>query len=249
MQKHARSVALVGAPLLAAGLIGLLDLVPGKPEVTMTAAVALVMAIWWISEAVPLAITSLLPVVLFPVLGVMNGRQVATQYCNHIIFLFMGGFIVALAMQRWNLHRRIALRTLLLFGVHPRRILLGFMVATAFLSMWISNTATTMMMVPIVLAIILQMEENLGRATVRKFALVVLLGVAYSASIGGIATLVGTPPNLSFARILSIQFPHAPEIWQRPENHGEIASSTVPGLRAAIWRLGLCPCTGVGFAT
>lgn len=188
------------------------DLEPGHPEVTRTAAVALLMAAWWITEAIPLAITALLPMVLFPALGIMNGKAVAPVYFNHIIFLFIGGFLVALAMQRWNLHKRIALRILLWFGINPRSILLGFMVATAFLSMWISNTATTMMMVPIVLAIILNLEDHLGKSKVRKYSIGVFLGVAYSASIGGIATLVGTPPNLSFARILAISFPEAPDI-------------------------------------
>jgi sodium-dependent dicarboxylate transporter 2/3/5 len=188
------------------------DLEPGHPEVTRTAAVALLMAVWWMTEAIPLAATALIPVVLFPVLGIMDGKTVAPIYFNHIIFLFIGGFLVALAMQRWDLHRRIALRILLLFGIQPARILLGFMVATAFLSMWISNTATTMMMVPIVLAVVLRLEETSGIEKVQKFGTSLFLGVAYGASIGGIATLVGTPPNLSLARILSIQFPQSPEI-------------------------------------
>jgi sodium-dependent dicarboxylate transporter 2/3/5 len=204
--------ALFVGPII--GLIVLLftDLEPGRPEVTRAAAVALLMAIWWMTEAVPLAVTALLPVVLLPVLGIMSGKSVAPLYFNHVIFLFIGGFMVALAMERWNLHKRIALRVLLLFGTNPRAILLGFMVATAFLSMWISNTATTMMMVPIVLAVILELEDSLGRRQVRRYAVGLLLGVAYSASLGGIATLVGTPPNLFFGQIFSLQFPDAPEI-------------------------------------
>ena len=198
---------------LAVGIaILFLDLDPERPAVTRTAAVAAVMAILWITEAVPLAVTALLPVVLFPALGVMNGNAVSSQYFNHIIFLFIGGFLVALAMQRWGLHRRIALRILLLFGNRPAGILLGFMIATAFLSMWISNTATAMMMVTIAMAIISRVEEGSEPKASRKFACALLLGVAYSASIGGIATLVGTPPNMSFIRILEIQFPEAPEI-------------------------------------
>ena len=205
-------VGLVTGPVLGALVLLGTDLVPDSPEVTATAAVAVLMAVWWMTEAIPLAATALIPVVLFPVLGIMHGKVVASVYFNHIIFLFIGGFLVALAMQRWDLHRRIALRILLFFGIRPARILLGFMVATAFLSMWISNTATTMMMVPIVLAIVLKVEESSGPEAVRNFATSLFLGVAYGASIGGIATLVGTPPNLSFARILSIQFPAAPEI-------------------------------------
>jgi sodium-dependent dicarboxylate transporter 2/3/5 len=207
-----RPVGLLTGSLLAMFLVLFVDLDPGHPEVTHTAAVALLMATWWITEAIPLAATSLLPVVLFPALGVMNGKAVAGLYFNHIILLFIGGFIVALAMQRWNLHRRIALRILLWIGVQSRRLLLGFMVATAFLSMWISNTATTMMMVPIALAIVLKLEDNLGKEKVHKYGVGTFLGVAYAASIGGIATLVGTPPNLSFARILGICFPEAPDI-------------------------------------
>lgn len=189
------NTALIGGPVLSICLMLFFDLDPEHPEVTRTAAVALLMAVWWITEAIPLAVTTLLPVVLFPALGIMNGKVVAPVYFNHIIFLFIGGFLVALAMQRWNLHKRIALRILLWFGINPRSILLGFMVATAFLSMWISNTATTMMMVPIVLAIILNLEDLLGKSAVRKYSIGVFLGVAYSASIGGIATLVGTPPQ------------------------------------------------------
>lgn len=170
------------------------------------------MAVWWISESVPLAVTSLLPVALFPLLGIMDGKDVSATYFNHVIFLFIGGFVIALAMQRWNLHRRIALKILLMTGVSPGRILLGFMVATAFLSMWISNTATTMMMIPILLSIISKLEELVGKQNVSRYVTGLLLGVAYSASIGGIATLVGTPPNLSFSRIFHIYFTEAPEI-------------------------------------
>ena len=202
-------IGLLAGPVLAVALLLFSDLEPGRPAVTRAAAVALLMAVWWMTEAVPLAATALLPVVLFPLLGIMDGKKVAPIYFNHVILLFIGGFMVALAMQRWNLHRRIALRVLLWCGVRPRRILLGFMVSTAFLSMWISNTATTMMMVPIVLAVVLKLEEG---AEGGRFATGLFLGVAYGASIGGVATLVGTPPNLSFARILNIHFPGAPEI-------------------------------------
>lgn len=189
-----------------------IDLQPGKPEVTYTLAVALLMAIWWIFEVIPLAVTALLPVALFPLLGVMNGQEVSATYFNYVIFLFIGGFIVALAMQKWNLHKRIALKLLMFTGTSPARILLGFMFVTAFLSMWISNTATAMMVVPIVMSIIIKLEEHLSEKDLSHYSVGLLLGVAYSASIGGIATLVGTPPNLSFARIFQIMFPEAPQI-------------------------------------
>jgi len=199
-------------PLACIVFVIFFDVEPGKPEITYTLAIAFLMAIWWITEAVPLAITSLLPVVLFPLFGVMDGKAVSSTYFNHVIFLFIGGFIVALAMQRWNLHKRIALKILMITGVSPGRILMGFMLATAFLSMWISNTATVMMMIPILISIIKKLEETVGKKEVSKYSIGLLLGVAYSASIGGIATLVGTPPNLSFIRIFQIMFPAAPEI-------------------------------------
>lgn len=188
------------------------DLNPDNPSVTYTLAVAILMAIWWITEVVPLAITSLLPIVLFPMFGIMNGKDVSVTYFNHVIFLFIGGFLIALAMQKWDLHKRIALKILMITGVSPGKILLGFMLATSFLSMWISNTATTMMMVPILISIISKMEEIIGKKSIERYSIGLLLGVAYSASIGGITTLVGTPPNLSFARIFQIMFPGAPEI-------------------------------------
>jgi sodium-dependent dicarboxylate transporter 2/3/5 len=207
-----RPLGLIAGPVLALIVLFGFDLVPGNPVVTRTAAVAVLMAIWWVTEAIPIPATALLPVALFPLLGIMNGKAVAGTYFNNIIFLFIGGFIVALAMQRWNLHRRIALRIIMIIGTSPRRILLGFMVATAFLSMWISNTATTMMMVPIALAIIIRLKDEVSGPAMGRFAAGLLIGIAYAASIGGIATLIGTPPNLAFSRIYAIQFPGAPDI-------------------------------------
>jgi len=205
-------IKLILGPLLALLFLIFFDIEPQNPLVTRTAAIAIWMALWWITEAVPLAVTALLPIILYPILGVMNGKDVAPIYFNHIIFLFIGGFLVALAMRKWKLHRRIALKILMIFGSKPRNILLGFILATAFLSMWISNTATTMMMVPIGLSIVLKLEEIFSKSSVRKFSIGIFLGIAHAATIGGVATLVGTPPNLSFARILTILFPNAPEI-------------------------------------
>lgn len=200
------------AGVIAATVVLSLDLDPANPAVTRTAAVAVLMAIWWITEAIPIPATALIPVALFPLLGVMNGKAVAATYFNNVIFLFIGGFIVALAMQRWHLHRRIALRIIMLIGASPRRLMLGFMLATAFLSMWISNTATAMMMLPIALAVIFKLRESQPGAAVNRLAIGLLLGIAYAASIGGIATLIGTPPNLAFNRIFHTTFPAAPEI-------------------------------------
>lgn len=204
--------ALVLGPLLSLALLVFGNLDPGRPEVTGCAAVALLMAVWWITGALPLAATALLPIVLFPILGVMGAREVPQQYFNDTICLFLGGFVVALAMQRWNLHRRIALRVMLLFGTGPRGLLMGFMAPAFLVSMWISNTATTMMMVPIAMSVIDRMEEDQPSAEFRRYSIGVLIGIAFSASIGGTATLIGTPPNLSFVRILKITFPEAPEI-------------------------------------
>ncbi|WP_372934699.1 SLC13 family permease [Mariniphaga sediminis] len=207
-----RQVALIIAPVISLLIILFTDLDPGNRKVTYTFAIAVLMATWWITEAIPLAATALIPVALFPLFGVVDGKTVSAMYFNHLIFLFIGGFLMAFAMERWNLHRRIALRILILFGISPGRILLGFMLATAFLSMWMSNTATAMMMVPIALSIILKLEENLGKKSTHRYSTGLLLAIAYSASIGGISTLVGTPPNLSFARIVSIIFPQMTEI-------------------------------------
>jgi len=207
-----RNIGLYLGPVLALILLIFFDLDPDNPLVTRTAAAAVLMAVWWITEAIPIAATALIPVVLFPIFGVMSGKDVAPQYFNNVIFLFIGGFIIALAMQKWSLHRRIALKIIMLIGVSRKKVVLGFMAATAFLSMWISNTATAMMMLPIALAVIDKLEDNFGAEKVRKFSIGLLIGVAYSASIGGIATLIGTPPNLAFSRIIKIYFPEAPEI-------------------------------------
>jgi len=170
------------------------------------------MAIWWVSETIPLAVTALLPIVLFPALGVLDGKAVSEVYINHIIFVYIGGFMMALAMEKWNLHKRIALKLLVFIGVSPGRILLGFMATSAFLSMWISNTATTMMMIPIVISVVVSLEENLSGKSMTRYATGLFLAIAYSASIGGMSTLVGSPTNLVCPRILTLLYPGAPEI-------------------------------------
>lgn len=175
-------------------------------------AVVVLMAGWWISEAVPIAVTSLLPLILFPTLGIMDGGSTAIQYFNDIIFLFMGGFILSLAMEKWDLHLKIAFRTLLFFGSKPYRILIGFMVVASFLSMWMSNTATAVLMLPIAISVISEMELIHGKKEMQKFKIGLLLGIAYSCSIGGITTLIGTPPNLAFVAIFSKLYPEAEPI-------------------------------------
>ena len=207
----AQKAGLVLGPVLFF-LTVFLDLEPGNPVVTRMAAVALLMATWWITEAIPLFATALLPLALFPLLGIERGGVTAPIYFNSTVVLFLGGFMIALTMEKWNLHRRIALKIIGAMGGGPARIVLGFMVAAGFLSMWISNTATAIMMVPIGLAIVLEMEEDFGAEDTHAFSVGVMLAIGYACSVGGIATLVGTPPNLSFARIFQITFPDAPAI-------------------------------------
>lgn len=179
-----------------------------SPEAMRVAATTLWMAIWWITEAMPIPVTSLLPLVLLPLTGALTAAQASAGYSNTLIFVFIGGFMIALALERWNLHRRIALYIITVVGCSPTRIILGFMAATGFLSMWISNTATAMMMMPMGAAVIAQMSSLLSNARNpgadgaqggKGFGTALMLGIAYAASIGGIATLVGTPPNIVLA--------------------------------------------------
>lgn len=179
-----------------------------SPEAQRVLASTAWIAAWWITEAIPIPITSLLPIVLFPLTGAMTVGDTTAPYANPNVFLFMGGFMIAVCMEKWNLHRRVALLIINKVGTSPERLVLGFMVATGFLSMWISNTATTMMMLPIGLAVILQVatliqERGIKGIDVRKgkfnFGTCLMLSIGYSASIGGVATLIGTPPNIIFA--------------------------------------------------
>jgi sodium-dependent dicarboxylate transporter 2/3/5 len=173
------------------------------PAALSVAAVTLLMAVWWVTEAIPIPATALLPIVLLPALGVMKTGQVTAQYGHPLIFLFIGGFLIAKAMEKCNLHERIALQVIRSVGTSPSRLVLGFMAATAFLSMWISNTATAMMMLPIGLAVIREavaLLQDRGYQVGKsagdfRFAVALMLGIAYGASIGGVATIIGTPPN------------------------------------------------------
>lgn len=192
-------------------------LFPDNPAMKV-AAVTSLMVIWWITEAIPIPATALVPIVLFPVLGILNPAEAAAPYADKIIFLFMGGFIIAMSMQRWGLHERIALHIIRIMGTSPRRLILGFMVATAFLSMWISNTATAMMMVPIAVAIIATILPKIDTKleemtqTQRNFSECLVISIAYAATIGGIATIIGTPPNGIFIAQVEAIFPAAPQI-------------------------------------
>lgn len=167
------------------------------------AGMTLFMATWWATEAVPMPVTSLLPLVLVPALGIGSLGTASAAYANPIVFLFLGGFLLAIAMQRWNFHRRIAIRVLLLVGQEPRRQVAGFMIATGFISMWVSNTATAVMMLPIGISVIDRLAGTQDEKEVARYATALLLAIAYAASIGGVATLIGTPPNALLAGYLS----------------------------------------------
>jgi solute carrier family 13 (sodium-dependent dicarboxylate transporter), member 2/3/5 len=193
-----------------------------SPQAQRAAAVAVLMAVWWIAETVDIAVTSFLPIPLFPLLGIQSARQVAGYYADHIVFLYLGGFLIALSMERWNLHRRVALNVIRQVGSQPSRLVLGFMIATAFLSMWISNTATTMMMLPIAAAVVNQLAElavidgQRGPAVTERarvsFGVILLLAIAYSASVGGVGTIIGSPTNVAFLGFVSETFPQYPTI-------------------------------------
>ena len=161
-------------------------------------------AIWWITEAIPIAVTALLPIILFPLSGGLDLGTTTESFGHKYVFLYMGGFIIAIAIEKWNLHKRIALNIINFIGSDIKKIILGFMVATAFLSMWISNTATAVMMLPIGIAIITQLKDNPNTIEneTNLFGKALMLAIAYSASIGGIATLIGTPPNLVLAGVV-----------------------------------------------
>ncbi len=171
---------------------------PGKVVLATT----LLMAVWWLTDAIPMGATALVPLFIFPLFGVMSAKKVSPPYADRHIFLFLGGLIIAEAIQKWNLHKRIAVSIVSVLGSNPKMIIMGFMIATAFLSMWMSNTATTLMMMPIGLAVLASFGEKLEESKdLLNFSKTLMLSIAYAATIGGIATLVGTPPNLVLAGV------------------------------------------------
>jgi sodium-dependent dicarboxylate transporter 2/3/5 len=195
-------VGLVAGPVLLAAML----LLPPPDGMTIlawrTAAVGGLMATWWITEAIPIPATALLPLVLFPLLGVASIGATTAPYANPVIYLFLGGFLIAMAMESCGLHRRMALAILTVVGTRPANLILGFMVATAFISMWVSNTATVVMILPMAISVIALARGDVNSAVSahgRAFDLAMLLGIAYAASIGGLGTLIGTPPNALLA--------------------------------------------------
>lgn len=168
------------------------------PKACIVLSVAVLMITWWVTEALPMPVVALMPLILFPLLQINDIKNVAPNYMDSIIFLFMGGFMLGLAIEKWNLHRRIALGIVKITGTSGNRIILGFILATGFISMWISNTATTMMMFPIALSVIHVIKEGGGTGHHKHFNLSLMLSIAYASNFGGISTIVGTPPNVAF---------------------------------------------------
>ncbi|QBA64935.1 SLC13 family permease [Muriicola soli] len=203
-----KKIGLFLGPLIFIILINLPDLLPGKVYANAVIATASWMIIWWITEAVSISVTALLPLVLFPSLNVMEISEVGSNYGSPIIFLFFGGFVLALALEKVNLHKRIALTIIRITGTTPNKVVLGFMIATASLSMWISNTASTVVMLPIAMSVIGLLINDADGFTKddKNFALSVMLGIAFSANAGGIATVIGTPPNSVLIGLLENQY-------------------------------------------
>ncbi len=209
-----RWIGLAMGPTLAVIVWVALDADAGtlSPGGRATAAAAVLMACWWLTQAIPLAATALLPIVLFPLLGAGTIAETTAPYSRPLIFLFLGGFLLGLALQKWGLHRRLALLTLLAVGAQPTRVIAGFMLTTAFLSMWISNTAAAILMLPIGVSVLETLSGRLGgqvlksRDPIERFAPALLLGIAYAASIGGMGTLIGTPPNFILATFMEQHF-------------------------------------------
>ena len=201
---------LAGPPLFAAMLL----MAPPEGMSVLawrTASVGVLMAVWWITEAIPIAATALLPLVLFPVLGVATVSETTAPYANPVIYLFLGGFLLAIALESCGLHRRLALTILAVVGTRPANLIWGFMAGTAFISMWVSNTATVVMMLPMATSVMLlargegagAVEDAAVAARHRAFDVALLLGIAYAANIGGLGTLIGTPPNALLAGFMS----------------------------------------------
>ncbi|MFC2147800.1 DASS family sodium-coupled anion symporter [uncultured Eudoraea sp.] len=203
-----RKLGLISGPLLFFIFANLPNFIPENESANSVIAVALWMVIWWITEAVSISVTALLPLVLFPVMEIMSITDVGANYGSPIIFLFFGGFVLALALEKVNLHKRIALNIIKITGTTPNKVVLGFMIATASLSMWISNTASTVVMLPIAMSVIgLLINDKDGYTkNDQNFALSVMLGIAFSANAGGIATVIGTPPNSVMIGLLENEY-------------------------------------------
>ena len=208
MTINSKNIGLISGPLSFILILYFFNPEGLNPQANAILASTIWIAIWWITEAIPIAVTALLPIILFPLTGGLGLTETTASFGHKYIFLYIGGFIIAIAMEKWNLHRRIALNVINIIGVNVEKIILGFMIATAFLSMWISNTATSVMMLPIAIAIVTQLKDNPDTIEDENlnFGKVLMLAIAYSASIGGVATLIGTPPNLILAGVVEETF-------------------------------------------
>lgn len=208
MTINSKNIGLISGPLTF--LIILLFFHPEglSPRANAILASTSWIAIWWITEAIPIAVTALLPIILFPLTGGLDLSNTTASFGHKYVFLYVGGFIIAIAIEKWNLHKRIALNIINFIGTNVVNIILGFMVATAFMSMWISNTATTVMMLPIGMAIVAQLRDNPKTIEDENliFGKALMLAIAYSATIGGMSTLIGTPPNLVLAGVVEETF-------------------------------------------
>ncbi len=196
----AKSIGLIAGPLFFTLILVFLDPQHLSSQGLATMAIAAWIAIWWITEAIPISATALLPLVLFPLCGVMQVKDVTNAFASQMVFLFLGGFILAVAIEKTNLHKRIALSIIYRIGSNWNKVILGFMIATSFLSMWISNTATAVMMLPIGLAVISQIQTK--EHTKKSMGQSLMLAIAYGCSIGGIATIIGTPTNVIFIGVV-----------------------------------------------
>ena len=202
MKISKKKIGLVLGPVLFALVMLFFNPENLNPDAKSILASTIWIAIWWITECVPISVTALLPIVLFPLTGGLDIKSTTASYGHNLVFLFVGGFIIALAIEKWNLHKRVALSIIKFTGTKKSRIILGFMIATAVLSMFISNTATTIMILPVGMAIISKVSESNNSYENINFGKSLMIAIAYSASIGGMATLIGTPPNMIFAGVV-----------------------------------------------
>ena len=208
MNINSKNIGLISGPLAFILILFYFNPDGLNPRANAILASTVWIAIWWITEAIPIAVTALLPIILFPLTGGLELSETTASFGHKYVFLYIGGFIIAIAIQKWNLHKRIALNIINLIGTNIVNIILGFMIATAFMSMWISNTATSVMMLPIAMAIVAQLRDdpNTIEDENLNFGKALMLAIAYSASIGGVSTLIGTPPNLVLAGVVEETF-------------------------------------------
>ena len=208
MNINSKNIGLISGPLAFLAVLFFFNPESLNPRANAILASTIWIAIWWITEAIPIAVTALLPIILFPLTGGLGLTETTASFGHKYVFLYIGGFIIAIAIEKWNLHKRIALNIINLIGTNIVNIILGFMIATAFMSMWISNTATAVMMLPIAIAIVAQLRDNPNTIEDENlnFGKALMLAIAYSASIGGVATLIGTPPNLVLAGVVEETF-------------------------------------------